>query len=230
MKEALIVPDVHGRSFWHPALDYAGDVVFLGDYVDPYPQEGISEEQGYKELLKIVDFKKQNSERVTLLVGNHELHYYNKGYQCSRFSAEYYPKIHEILTGDETKGLFQLCKQEENFLFIHAGLLKGWYKKHYKEFAPLGNTLEEQLNRLFEVDQAAFFEVSFERGGWDAYGSPLWADIHEHLKEKEPFDSSITQVIGHTQIPGDAYMKGNHFRLIDNRKLYMLKDGEIIDK
>ena len=39
MKEKiLIIPDVHGRSFWKKAVE-TGDyekVVFLGDYADPY--------------------------------------------------------------------------------------------------------------------------------------------------------------------------------------------------
>ena len=39
----LIIPDVHGRSFWKTALDSGrySKVIFLGDYVDPYEVEGI---------------------------------------------------------------------------------------------------------------------------------------------------------------------------------------------
>jgi hypothetical protein len=130
------------------------------------------------------------------------------------------------LTG-ETKDLFQLCKQVEHILFIHAGLLKGWHKRHYKKFAPLGDTLEEQLNKFFEANKEPFYEVSAMRGGWHKYASPLWADKDEHLREKEPFDSSILQIIGHSQIAGDEPVKGKYFRLIDNRQLYLLKDGDV---
>ena len=35
----LIIPDVHGRTFWRDAVEAAGEmpIVFLGDYLDPYP-------------------------------------------------------------------------------------------------------------------------------------------------------------------------------------------------
>ena len=44
-KKILIIPDVHGRQFWKKAVG-SGDydkVVFLGDYLDPYPDERIGE-------------------------------------------------------------------------------------------------------------------------------------------------------------------------------------------
>ena len=40
----LIVPDVHGRDFWRePVMDNLDkEIVFLGDYLDPYPSEGVT--------------------------------------------------------------------------------------------------------------------------------------------------------------------------------------------
>ena len=43
----LIIPDVHGRTFWHYAKDHVDEydkIIFLGDYLDPYRYEGITEE------------------------------------------------------------------------------------------------------------------------------------------------------------------------------------------
>ena len=43
-KKILIIPDVHGRTFWKSAVE-SGDyekIVFLGDYTDPYEMEGIT--------------------------------------------------------------------------------------------------------------------------------------------------------------------------------------------
>ena len=40
----IIIPDVHGRTFWRQAVnDYLGKehILFLGDYLDPYAYEGI---------------------------------------------------------------------------------------------------------------------------------------------------------------------------------------------
>ncbi|MDR2474378.1 MAG: metallophosphoesterase, partial [Bacteroidales bacterium] len=200
MNEILIVPDVHGREFWYPALDFSGDVIFLGDYVDPYPAERISEEMAMERFWKIIEFKKQNSDRVTLLVGNHEHHYYDQDFEGGRKMSDYAATMKEILTSDETKHLFQLCKQTGKYLFIHAGITKDWYDRHYNDFKDLGETLEEQLNNLLQQENKhVFYEAGGTRGGWHKSGSPLWADVSEYKTEEEPFDENIIQIIGHTQ-------------------------------
>ena len=48
----FIIPDVHGRDFWKKAYNYVDkvdEVIFLGDYLDPYETEGISSEDAYRE-------------------------------------------------------------------------------------------------------------------------------------------------------------------------------------
>ncbi|MDR3260291.1 MAG: metallophosphoesterase [Tannerella sp.] len=224
MNEVLIVPDIHGRKFWEPALDYPGEVIFLGDYTDPYAYEGFNQEDACRALQKIVAYKMQNPDRVTLLIGNHELHYYDKQFRCSRFDEMYYERYHAILTGETTAGLFQVCKQKENYLFIHAGITKGWYDLHADELQSLGDCLEEQINRLFRQRIEAFYEASRYRGGFSEHGSPLWADVQEHFSEAESFNDLLTQVIGHTQLTGDAPFIREHIRLLDNRRLYLLRN------
>ena len=36
MSKILLIPDIHGRDFWKKAKDFEGEIVFLGDYLDPY--------------------------------------------------------------------------------------------------------------------------------------------------------------------------------------------------
>jgi hypothetical protein len=223
----MIVPDVHGRDFWLPALEHDGEVVFLGDYTDPYPAEGFKQADAYRGLTRIVEFKRQNPARVTLLVGNHELHYHDPEYACSRFDRRFYRAYHELLTG-ETAPLFQVCRQVGRFLFVHAGVTKGWFDAHAADLSRHGETLEGQLNGLFARDMAAFNEVSWSRGGYHASGSPLWADASELFDEPAHFDDSIVQVIGHTQHRDpDPVIKGN-VCLLDNQKLYLLKDDKVV--
>ena len=227
-KEILIVPDVHGRSFWQPALNYAGDVVFLGDYLDPYPAEKIDDTQAYEEFKKIIEFKQKNHERVTLLIGNHEMHYYNRRYNAGRFSSEYFETLNKIFTGEETKGLFQLCKQVDNFLFIHAGVTKNWYDRHFSQFENLGETLEERLNNVFFELMHIYHEASTKfRGGLDDTGSPLWADIREFGEETERFDPNIYQILGHTQRLEEDPIIEDTYCMLDNRRLYILRNGKI---
>jgi hypothetical protein len=228
MHEILIVPDVHGRNFWLPALDYPGEVIFLGDYVDPYIREGFYDEDAFNVLSMVVDFKRNNPERVTLLIGNHEMQYHDEKYETSRFSEEYYDRFHEILTGEPTRDFFQICKQEGKYLFIHAGVTKGWYDLHYSEFRDLGVTLEEQLNKFFSVSPEAFHEAAWRyRGGLDDSGSPLWADLREFYDEPEPFDDRTVQVVGHTQLGQPDPILWNRMFFLDNRQLYLLRDDKI---
>jgi UDP-2,3-diacylglucosamine pyrophosphatase LpxH len=98
-KGIIIIPDVHGRRFWKPAVQkYASELtsdqmhcVFLGDYLDPYEFEQQQEMVGsttdvinnFKEILKI---KEALGSSVTLLLGNHDLHYIDEyepdGWRC----------------------------------------------------------------------------------------------------------------------------------------------------
>jgi hypothetical protein len=230
MKDILIVPDVHGRDFWLPAYDFNGEIVFLGDYTDHYDCEyHITEKITYERLLKIVEFKQQNPDRVTLLTGNHELYYYSNVLgNAGRFSWKYKSKYREILEGETTKNLFQVCKQVENYLFVHAGVTKGWYDHHLPELKENGDTLEEQLNNIFITKKQVFMEASTKyRGGIDKFGSPLWADYRELIDEPEHLGPDIFQIIGHTQIMDTNPIIKDNFAMLDNRQLYWLHNNAI---
>lgn len=95
MNEILIVPDVHGRRFWRSALDYPGQIIFLGDYFDPYPEEGIGVDEAYENFLDIVEFKAENTD--TLLIGNHELGYFDPAFKYSCKERAYYDEMNGIL-------------------------------------------------------------------------------------------------------------------------------------
>lgn len=73
--EVLIFPDIHSRSFWKEAADkWIGQIIFLGDYIDPYSFEWPDKSPNpVDSLLEILNFKDCNQERVTLLLGNHKL-------------------------------------------------------------------------------------------------------------------------------------------------------------
>lgn len=51
MSKVIIIPDVHGRKFWRSALSWVETtpIVFLGDYLDPYRDEGIDSEEAYEQ-------------------------------------------------------------------------------------------------------------------------------------------------------------------------------------
>jgi hypothetical protein len=150
------------------------------------------------------------------------LHYYDRAFRASRFSAGCFEKYNALLTSEENGNLFQIAKQVENHLFTHAGMTLGWYRSHRADLLEQGDTLESQLNGLFARDREAFFEISSIRGGCHPFGSPLWADITEHCSEKEHFDNEMIQIIGHTQLRTREPLEFGNVRLLDNRQLYLL--------
>lgn len=76
-EEIIVIPDVHGRGFWKEAVaKYPNaDTIFLGDYLDPYPNEDIDDEDAFNNFLEIVEYARNHS-NVTLLFGNHDLQYW----------------------------------------------------------------------------------------------------------------------------------------------------------
>ena len=87
MSRLLVIPDLHGRKFWRETLanniGQIDKVIFLGDYLDPYPEE-IEENPDLMEcndfydsqnLLKmledIISLKKNEPNKYILLTGNH---------------------------------------------------------------------------------------------------------------------------------------------------------------
>lgn len=219
-KDILIVPDVHGDDFWRPALHFEGRVVFLGDYTDPYHH---CADDGLSTFLEIVAFKRQNPDRVTLLLGNHELHYIDSSFRDGRFSAEIYPMMHGILTTERT--LFHVCKRIDNYLFTHGGVLEGWLR--HNNLPTETEHIETVLNDYFEHSISAFNQVSALRGGLNAYGSPLWADIREHIAAPTCFAPDLIQIVGHTRIDSDEHFTHGNICLLDNQRLYLLDNHQL---
>ena len=82
-KRILIIPDVHGRTFWKTALDTGKyeKVIFLGDYVDPYVYEGIDNLMAISNFKDILSLKMIYQDKVILLLGNHDLCYLSDQYR-----------------------------------------------------------------------------------------------------------------------------------------------------
>lgn len=212
-KEVLIVPDVHGRQFWKEVLKYPDTpVVFLGDYVAPYVQhENITNEQAIDVFKEVLDFRRENPDRVTLLLGNHDMSYSVGIALCdNRVDNRNYETIRKLFW--DKKNVFQLTKgmaiNNKNFLFSHAGYTKGWIEDSQNLFMTM------DLNQIFsdwdylnkmnkshsELLYSNLKKLSFQRGGWFDYGSPIWADVTEHAipQAQQPKETDWIQIFGHT--------------------------------
>ena len=215
MSKILIVPDVHGRAFWHRAMelvDQVDQIVFLGDYLDPYSHEGISFDLALEEFNKILEFKKEYPELVTLLVGNHDMHYIIEDFMdCSRRNTAMLDQLHKLYNSN--LDLFNLIHIEDDWLFSHAGVYKGWMDKY--EF-----TLEDlNLKTFLGSHWPALEDLSMYRGGYNYVGSCVWADIRESLKNE--LFPGYKQVVGHTQLNEKPYIT-DKIMCVDVRRCFIL--------
>ena len=249
----LVIPDVHGRTFWKNAVEKREDydnIVFLGDYLDPYDFEKISVGAAIENFREIIDFSK-DKDNVTLLLGNHDMPYFSDDYyklswyHC-RHSKKYHNDIHMLF--DKNKDMFNVACTCDNILFTHAGCTPGWIFTVFTEDYRL-TTLDDlvfSLNNLLNTNEGLkyLYMVSRDRGGLDKYASCMWADVSETFWYQEMLRNpelniapqsrdiiNIKQVFGHTLQAyynkeggidfGDALELENN-KMLDNGAAYIL--------
>lgn len=235
MKKIIIIPDVHGRSFWKEAVNNLSEdekVIFLGDYVDPYGWEGINREDAINILKEVIEFKKAHEDNVVLLCGNHDFQYIDLDCSVfSRYDSQRAAEIRKIFT--ENLDLFNLAYIEENYLFSHSGILKPWVEDS-KSILGENPGIEEIpgiLNRAFHKNPAELDRILYivgrERGGWSDCGSLIWGDVHEFTaKVDERQYPGIYQIFGHTQLRDKAIIT-DRWACLDCRKAFKLEENTI---
>lgn len=234
----LIVPDVHGRTFWEaPVMEALGKehIVFLGDYLDPYPYEGISEAEAFLRFGGLIALKKEHPDDITLLLGNHDLHYLDGNLLGGRYDFLHGARNRKAFT--DRADLFQIAYETQvagrKYLLTHAGVKWGWiiYNretlgiKRPEDVAPTLNAMwwdEARRKQLL----ATFADIPHSRGGRHLYGSPVWNDL-------EDMDDSFEELDGYYQIFGHSQQKeypviGDNFACLDCREAFALtEEGKI---
>lgn len=237
MEGIIIVPDVHCRDFYKPVLKMKDvKIVFLGDYLDPYPREELSFEAGLANLEEIIQFKKDNPENVILLLGNHDFNYVWQKNWASRFNPKFSSEANRLYL--ENLNLFNPYKVIDNILFTHAGVSSGWMKT---------NKIEQEITEYIDINWNIFlhgavgpteesylpiFDCGKIRGGWARYGGIFWNDVRENGYENP---INYVQIFGHTQLglTGDMIeMKDDPFKgkpryCCDSRSIFVYKNNQL---
>lgn len=202
----LNIGDVHGRDNWKQfTLDCpdADKVVFVGDYTDSFDK---TNEQIENNLLDIIQFKKDNMDKVVLLWGNHELSYalcspsaLRNPYSCSGYRRDAHWRLYEIFS--ENRDLFQAAYQYKEHIWTHAGIHRGWYENRFlsefnKHFEAFEGNLADKLNEAFKFELSSLFDVGYARWGSKPVGGIFWSDKNEssHKPLKDYY-----QIVGHTK-------------------------------
>ena len=229
----LVLGDIHCRNFWRKAIEEneskVDKVIFLGDYLDPYPEEikmtpELMECESFDDvesnlnmLNDIISLKKNDYNKYILLTGNHTDSYIWKNFNsATRTDYKNYKIYHKFFS--ENLSLFNLVYIQNNTIFSHAGISNGWAQKVWKNFeyqndkftsimeiasilkdTPLNNFNNSLINDISDI--------SYYRYGDMFYGSCEWADIKEHIDMKKSIDDiipigeeGIYQIFGHTQL------------------------------
>ena len=240
MKKILIIPDVHGRDFWkEPVKKVLEDtnihITFLGDYTDGYPHEWESNfdyrQHTVDNFKEIIELKRQNPDRITLLLGNHDCGYaISDTISSSRMDRKRRSELEELFKGN--RELFQIAEEHDiagrHFVFSHAGILKGWVRSvwggemespDFKVVDRLNNAwLDNDWNIL---DRLGDYDTYRGWGGYQ-YGSPMWSDIRSWVKVT-PEETYGFNIVGHTQLD-DGPVVLDQIADLDCRKAFYIDD------
>ena len=246
----LIVPDIHGRTFWKSAtsnIENYKRVIFLGDYVDPYPFENITEEEAIENFKEIIELKKAKPEKVVLLLGNHDMPYFSNDYLNlddwhSRHSETHHEEIAKLF--HDNVSCFRLAHSEDDVLFTHAGCTSIWVETVFPSFDYISSSIDdlcESINGLLSTKDGMkhLYMVFWLRGGNDATGSCIWADIAEtaaeHMDEGNAHPiKALKQVFGHTLLAfetdnGIMYgspIEAGNIKMLDTHKAFELNPDD----
>ena len=261
-KKCILVPDVHGRTFWKdilPFVDECERIIFLGDYHDPYGDEGILPFHSLENFKEILEFAKAHKDKVTLLLGNHDLTYYTRtgddywSVRANRIDVANYQEIRKLFY--ENHELFELLTVinmvDENrvFLLSHAGVHPLWVTENklvnnYSVTNTAAETIWMYIDNLFRLGDikliSALGDVGFYRGGSCDAGSIVWADCREFLFNQH---TPYTQIFGHTQqltrqvkedgkvefVPGKPFITGENVCIDCHKCFYIDEEGTIRD-
>jgi len=217
-----VIGDLHGRDKWkvfQDKLDEYEKIVFMGDFVDSFDK---SDNQIFRNLQEILQFKESNDKKVVLIYGNHDIQYYLDDYSRARasgFRPSMLIKLKNIFKVHEKS--FCISYQYEDTLFTHGGFLTGFYNQLSRIIKmEEDENYSDYLNKVWKNKPYVLLTVSSYRGGSDPYSGPFWTDWIE-LTNQRTF-LPVNQVVGHSARYGGQSKK-------INKKNFLL-DVDILDQ
>ena len=232
----LVIPDIHGRNFWNEAVQKYPqvEIIFLGDYLDPYPNEKISKYLALENFKEILEFAK-NNDNCQLLLGNHDMDYILEveGSRKDIINASY---IRSLFLNNIELFDFATIKEINNKinLFSHAPILLEWVKE-INETTDAEKLVDKLNLSLINIEKKniKFLKninhISTYRGGKHKWGSPIWCDVREVIYNQGSFLSGIDfNIFGHTQLENSIIEE--NYACLDTRQAYLIDTkGKIIE-
>ena len=248
-----IVPDVHGRTFYRNTLDTFvfedGDphMIFLGDYIDPYPDEDIDAGDAFDRFKYIVEQKRKYPKRITLLIGNHDLHYFDGSRKGCRMDHYRHQEITDFFIANID--MFDFTKfitvNGRNYIVSHAGFNYNWvsYYSDILEICDNDDFSDEKVIGSFNFGFLSSFDwtdmaldkdwlnrygdCGTSRGGWCNHPSFLWADLSDHLFQHVRV-ADCEQIFGHTMQPVGEPLKLGNCYCLDCQEVFKIGEDGIV--
>lgn len=212
MPKTLYVGDLHGDL---QAFDAAcslfqeekyDKIVFMGDYVDSLTKNDLDILYLMDEL---IEFKKENYEKTTLLLGNHEMHYYftDNWWKCPGFRTTISFRLRDLF--EKHRVMFKVAEANGSFLATHAGINERWWIRYSDRLMYLADTLgvtdpmkeiDIILNALLLMKDSWILGTRspFRGASPQSYPGPFWMDRSE-VKKLVPIPR-YTQIVGHSPV------------------------------
>ena len=159
-------------------------IVFVGDYCDSFR---VGNEMILKNLKDILYFKKALTNKVVVLLGNHDVQYMIPNQICTGFRSEMSFDLQELLR--ENRDLLKVAHFEKSngkkWLWTHAGVTTGWLKEAKSDLLKpdrfhsinrpyVKKEVDEIINWLWEINSEVLYQVDRDSGGTCMWASPLW--------------------------------------------------------
>lgn len=209
-KRILIIGDTHGYDSWKQIVENEDWdlVVFLGDYVDDYT---VKPEEIAKNLEDILNFKRENPDKVILIWGNHD-HSYLFGEMCSGYNYHgahlYVPLLREAME----ENLFHLYYIFDDIICSHAGITQYW----------LQEVAEKETIENLSWDDVIMKKPGYPKSnilnwncyqGYNSYGDTISNSLI-WVRPKSLIDNKLEgyrQIVGHTHFKEPYTEDGIYF-------------------
>jgi hypothetical protein len=241
--KTVIIGDIHGHDSWKQVVaqehDTTDEFVFVGDYFDSFTVKGLDQINNF---LDIIDFRNTSIyHKVTLLLGNHDYHYYpgidetnTSGYQTLMA-----PSIKHVVSNN--KQYLQAAYQVDDFVFSHAGLSSVWLDDIVEGWDV--SNMVDKVNELLYYQPGKLAYRSYKQVGDKVYGAggfgaetfqgPIWIRPRALMEaNRDTLRTQIRQVVGHTgqtQIDIEGKATGGRYYFIDTmpKEYLIVTDGVV---
>lgn len=207
-----IIGDIHGRDAWKRLVDLQCVNIFVGDFFDPY--QAYPFETLERNFLEIIEYKKEHSQQVVLLYGNHDMEYLpNTNDLTNRYDARNAQRIQWLI--ENAQELFHGVAYAigNQYLVTHAGVTNTWKNTYLPDVDdPSPANMAQAINTLWENDKLPFTfrpnHCGLDHNGDDPHHSPLWIRPFSLCIDNLYRGTTVKQIVGHSQVKEISEVEG----------------------